>query len=79
MIKIARWHTLCGLALAIAGMGLGIYMAASHDHGQHVTHAHLLLLGFVVSVLYGLIYRIWIPGQDSRLAWLQLALHQGAR
>lgn len=76
MARIARLHVLFGLAFALLGMALGIYMAASQDHVQHVTHAHILLLGFVVSVLYGVVYRLWIDDAPPLLARVQLALHQ---
>jgi hypothetical protein len=58
------------------GMGLGIYMAMSHDHRQHVTHAHLLLLGFVASVLYAAVYRLWLAGTSPVIALTQVVLHQ---
>ncbi|MGA9163672.1 MAG: hypothetical protein WBZ31_04390 [Thiobacillus sp.] len=57
-------------------MALGIYMAASHNHAQHVTHAHILLVGFVVSFIYAVIHKLWLGGQTSRLATLQLIAHQ---
>ncbi len=65
-----------GLAFAVLGMALGIYMAISRNHVQHVTHAHVLLLGFVVSVLYGAIYRLWLTSASARLATIQTGLHQ---
>ena len=76
MLNIARWHVLFGLAFAIAGMLLGIVMASSHDHTQHVTHAHILLLGFVVSLLYGVVLRLWLAQASARWARVQLVLHQ---
>ena len=65
-----------GLGFAVLGMALGIYMAISKNHGQHVTHAHVLLLGFVVSVLYGAIYRLWLAAASVWLATIQTGLHQ---
>lgn len=65
-----------GLGFAVLGMALGIYMAISKNHGQLVTHAHVMLLGFVVSVLYGAIYRLWLPAASARLATIQTGLHQ---
>lgn len=44
---------------AVIGMALGIYMAASHDHAQMPTHAHLMLLGWVGMAIYAFFYRIW--------------------
>lgn len=64
------------LAYVAAGMGLGIYMAASHNHAQHVTHAHLLLVGFVVSFIYAVIHKLWLGETASRLARVQLIAHQ---
>jgi hypothetical protein len=49
----------CAAVYAVIGMSLGIAMAASGDHGQAPTHAHLNLLGWVSSGLFGLIYRAW--------------------
>lgn len=76
ILWISRWNVMFGLGFAILGMALGIYMALSKNHGQHVTHAHVLLLGFVVSVLYGAIYRLWLASASVRLATIQTVLHQ---
>jgi translation elongation factor EF-Tu-like GTPase len=45
-----RQYLAWALAYVAAGMDLRIYMAASHDHAQHGTHAHILLVGFVVFI-----------------------------
>ena len=74
--SISRWHVKFGFGFAVLGMALGIYMAISKTHVQHVTHAHVLLLGFVVSVLYGGIYRLWLASASARLAMVQTGLHQ---
>jgi hypothetical protein len=51
-------------------------MAASHNHAQHVTHAHILLVGFVVSFIYAVIHKLWLGGGVSRLHRSQFVLHQ---
>jgi hypothetical protein len=71
-----RQYLVWALAYVAAGMGLGIYMAASHDHAQHVTHAHILLVGFVVSFIYAVIHRLWLGEKTSLLARVQLIAHQ---
>lgn len=73
-----RKFLIWGLSYAAAGMVLGIYMAASENHGQLVTHAHILMLGFVVSFVYGLIHRLWLHEPAPRIANLQFVLHQAA-
>lgn len=75
-MKLDRKFLLCGLAYAVAGMCVGIYMAASKNHGQHVAHAHILLVGFVVSFIYSLIHRLWIAAETRTAAKLQFYLHQ---
>ncbi len=68
-------HVLMAFTYALLGTVLGIYMAASKNHGQLVTHAHLLLLGFVTSFIYGVSYRLWLPNAPSTLAHLQFSIH----
>lgn len=64
------------LVYAVIGLSLGIHMATSKDHGQLVTHAHIMLLGFVVSFIYALLHRLWLNAGHSRLALVQFYLHQ---
>ena len=53
-------------------------MAATQNHSELVTHAHVLLIGFVVSFLYGLIHRLWLRQPPRGLANFQFLLHQAA-
>ena len=71
-----RKFLMTGLGYAILGMALGIVMAATHDHGQLVTHAHIMLLGFVVSTVYAVCHRLWLPAEVSGLARAQFWIHQ---
>jgi len=71
-----RKQVLCAMSYALAGMGLGIYMAASQNHGQHVTHAHILLVGFITSLVYGVVYKLWLRTARPALAWVQFLAHQ---
>lgn len=71
-----RKQVLCAMVYAIAGMGLGMYMAASQNHGQHVTHAHILLVGFITSMVYGVVYKLWLQAVKPILAWVQFMVHQ---
>lgn len=42
---------------AVIGIGIGIYMAASHSFVQRDTHAHANLIGWVSLALSGVIYQ----------------------
>jgi len=71
-----RKFVLSGFGYAILGLALGIFMAASHNHGQLVTHAHIMLIGFVVSFVYGLCHKLWLNNTTSKLAVAQFYIHQ---
>ena len=70
-----RSFLVAGLTYGILGMGLGIYMAATRDHGQLVTHAHLMLVGFLLSIVYALIHRLWLNNPGRWIARTQFAAH----
>lgn len=72
---IDRLHLLGALVYAVLGLVLGIYMAASQDHGQSVAHAHLLLVGFLLSFVYAVINHIWLGERPGLLVRLQFAGH----
>lgn len=58
---------------AILGMLLGAHMAASQDHGQMVTHAHLMLIGWVSLFLYGVFLKLHPSvgaGRSAALWWI---------
>ena len=69
-------YVLTALVYALVGLALGIYMAATRNHGQLVTHAHVMLLGFVVSFIYAVCLKLWIKNTSSKMVVLQFTLHQ---
>ncbi|PXF29478.1 TonB-dependent receptor [Pokkaliibacter plantistimulans] len=71
-----RKFVMAGLGYALVGLALGIYMAASKNHSQLVTHAHIMLLGFVVSFIYGVCHKLWLQNVPARMANLQFYIHQ---
>ncbi|MEO5830747.1 MAG: TonB-dependent receptor [Rhodanobacter sp.] len=77
-MTLDRKFLLCGFAYAVVGMGLGVYMGASGNHVLFIAHAHILLVGFVVSFIYALVHKLWMTGSTGRLAGFQFYLHQFA-
>lgn len=67
---------LTALGYAILGLGLGIFMAASKDHGHLVTHAHIMLIGFAVSFVYAVSHKLWLNNSTSKLSKAQYYIHQ---
>jgi hypothetical protein len=64
------------LGYVTVGMAFGLFMAASHNHGQRVTHAHILLVGFVLSFVYSIIHKLWSVAVNRTLAQTQFVVHQ---
>lgn len=76
-MRLDRTFLLWAMSYAVVGMGLGIFMAASQNHRQADTHSHILLVGFVGSLAYAVIHKLWLGGERaSALAKAQLILHQ---
>lgn len=71
-----RKFLLTAFGYAILGLALGIYMAASKDHSQFVTHAHIMLVGFVVSFIYAVCHKLWLAAPSTKLSNIQYYFHQ---
>lgn len=72
-----RKFVILAFVFAILGLCLGIYMAASKNHGQFVTHAHIMLVGFLLSFIYGLCHKLWLGRVHDALSRWQFYLHIG--
>ncbi len=57
-MKLYKIHLVLGLAWLLVGMVLGEVMGQSGDHAQLPTHAHIMLVGGVLSLAWGLLYRL---------------------
>lgn len=77
-MNLDRRFLLWALGYAAVGISLGLYMAASQNHGELVTHAHILLIGFVLSLVYGIIHKLWLDRPNRVVANVQFVLHQAA-
>lgn len=79
MTNISNWFLRLAVLYLVAGVGLGLYMAASHNHVMHPVHAHLNLLGFVLLSLFGLFYRAVPQAAETGLAkvhfWIYVPAH----
>lgn len=71
-----RKYLLWALGYLAIGICLGIFMAASHNHAELVTHAHILLIGFVLSLGYGIIHNLWLGQPNPIIAKIQFITHQ---
>ena len=75
MTGAARLFFMLALIYAVAGMLLGLSMAISQDHTQHVTHAHIMLAGWVSTAIFAFFYHLFPEINKGRAArahfWLQ--------
>jgi hypothetical protein len=77
-MNLDRKYLVWALSYAVVGLALGIYMAGSQNHRELVTHAHILLIGFVISFIYGIIHKLWLDRPSRGIANTQFVLHQVA-
>lgn len=61
------WFFRAAVVYGLIAMALGIHMAASGDHVQMPTHAHLNLVGWVTIFLFGVFLKLH-PGANGRLS-----------
>ena len=64
-----------GSAFLIVGIAIGMYMGGSGDHSLAASHAHINLLGFVLSVVFALTYKAYPSMTQGRLASIHFWLH----
>jgi hypothetical protein len=76
MRKLDDAYIACGLLWLVFGMAYGIWMGITMQLNFANSHAHANLLGFVASILFGLVLRAYPAMRDSRLALPQLLLYQ---
>lgn len=70
----ARLFLSAAILFALAGMALGLHMAIGGDHGQHPTHAHIMLAGWVSLALMGFFYHHFPALNQSAMAIAQFWL-----
>jgi hypothetical protein len=74
-MNISRNFMLLGSAFLIVGIVIGMYMGGSGDHSLALSHAHINLLGFVLSAVFALTYKAYPAMAEGRLASAHFWLH----
>lgn len=76
MLKIDKIYVSLGFLWLIGAAGFGTWLGASGHFNFAQSHAHIGLLGFVASMLFGLVHRGWPELRRSRLALPQLLVYE---
>ena len=74
-MNIPRNFMLLGAAFLIIGIVMGMYMGGSGDHSLAVSHAHINLLGFVLSAVFALAYKCYPAMAETRWASIHFWTH----
>ena len=79
MPNISNWFFRLAACYLLAGVSLGLFMAATHDHSAFPAHAHLNLLGWVTMSLFAVFYRLVPAAAARKLAkvhfWIYVPAH----
>lgn len=79
MPQISNWFFRLAVCWLLAGITLGLVMAASHDHSAFPAHAHMNLLGWVSMSIFAVFYRLFPAAAASKLAkvhfWVYVPAH----
>jgi len=78
IVSFDKKYLIWALSYVAVGICLGIFMAATHNHGQLPTHAHINLIGFLLSFGYGIIHKLWLGQPNPTIARIQYIVQQAA-
>jgi cbb3-type cytochrome oxidase subunit 1 len=73
MPRISAAFFSIGVLCVLCGMGFGMWMGASGNFTAAPAHAHLNLVGWVTSALYGTFYAL-AKNYAPKLAWTQFVI-----
>ncbi|MCD7059652.1 hypothetical protein [Pelagibacterium xiamenense] len=75
MPKISHLYFQTGIIFLIIGIGMGLQMAISGVHNVTGAHAHLNLLGWVTSALFGTYYALNPAKAAGRIPMIQYGVY----
>ena len=75
MPKISEYYFRTAIIFLIIGIGVGLHMSISGNHNVIGAHAHINLLGWVTSALFGGYYALNPAKAAGRLPMIQYGLY----
>ncbi len=74
MRNLSQNYMLVALLWLLTGTAVGLWMGATDALQYRPLHVTMMMLGFVLLAVYGVIYRLWAELERSRFAALQFWL-----
>ena len=75
MPRISEWYFKVSVVFLIVGIGVGLQMSISGNHNVTGAHAHLNLVGWVTSALFGAYYALNPAKAEGRLPIIQFGVY----
>ena len=75
MPPISRFYFGMAILYLMTGIGVGLHMAISQDHSAVAAHAHINLLGWVTSAVFGGYYALDPDKARGWLPWTQCTVY----
>lgn len=75
MPRISRFYFAMAILYLMTGIGIGLHMSITHDHSAVGAHAHVNLLGWVTSAVFGGYYALNREKAEGWLPWIQYAAY----
>ncbi|MHA6729033.1 hypothetical protein [Devosia sp. A369] len=75
MPRISKYFFRTAILFLLVGIAVGLHMSISGNHGVASAHAHINLLGWVTSALFGGYYALNPAKAVGRLPMLQYAIY----
>ena len=75
MPRISEYYFRAGILFLLVGISIGIHMSISQNHNVIGAHAHINLLGWVTSALFGGYYALNPAKAAGRLPMIQFVVY----
>ncbi len=72
---LAERYFKVAIVFLLLGLLVGLHMSISNNHSAHAAHAHINLVGWVTSALFGVYYALHPVKADTRLATAQFWIY----
>ena len=75
MPRISQYFFKTATIFLIVGLAVGLHMGISEDHSAMPAHAHIMLLGWVTSALFGIYYALLPAKAERRIAFVHFGVY----